>query len=348
VRRHVLELAGCLLGLVLIVVLLSIVPPATARAGSRAPSGGISCATCSGTDLVIPGGLQLGTTAHKFGYLWASDSSYGELHTYRPSDGADYGGIQFRNGETTFYGGNGLAIFTDTVDRAFASQLNLGTVYATSIYSGNTATTLHTLKAGSHSLTFDNAGALKVDGATVGGGESLNYSIVDAAGIVGGSTTAGSITTGVRFRPMKSAHVTGCRFYWSGPNTTIKVSLWTNAAGGVRLATVNVSTTGTGAYVGTFSSAISTVAALYQYDAYCTIWDSSATNYQRVTATSLCLPGSTGSNACVNNADNWVSWSPTFQVGGFNYYASGDQLPSSGGTGTNSEYYPIEPTYTVP
>lgn len=186
----------------------------------------------------------------------------------------------------------------------------------------------------------------KIIAGSVGSSTALWYSLADAANSTngGGTSVNGSFTVGTKLRVTAACTMTGVRFYWNGANKTIKCSLF--ASGGSNLATGNVSTTGTGVYTATFGTPYSiNLATAYSTVFYVGIWDNSGAVYQNMTITNLSLPWNT---AGVSNADNPTLVSPYIQVIGNNFFAAGDVAPTGGGAGTNPEWYPVDPVYTVP
>ncbi len=171
------------------------------------------------------------------------------------------------------------------------------------------------------------------------------FSVVNIANQKGGSNIASNTSVGMRFQVSRKVSITGAQFYWSGAAQTVKVSLWTRA--GVRSASVNVTTTNVPSiWTATFGSPVSVnVGDVY----YVVMWETSGTNYQNMTVTNICLPGSSGASgagfACTNNAANPTVVAPAIVAEGYNWFVAGDGVPTAGGAGVNNEYYPIEPTY---
>jgi hypothetical protein len=164
--------------------------------------------------------------------------------------------------------------------------------------------------------------------------ETITYSFVDSGSNRDvGDSAAGNFTVGAVFVATTPMTITGARFYWSGANKTVKVSIW-NAAGSV-LATVNQATTGSAIYTVTFASPVSITTSGTYRDLTIGMYDTSAAVYQRITAATH-QPASSGTQVFMHGRGyGWISNA---------MFLAGDAKPTSAG----SETYPIEPVFTVP
>jgi len=151
-----------------------------------------------------------------------------------------------------------------------------------------------------------------------------------------GTGNAAGQNAGVKFVMTTDATCTGIRFYWN-PNTsrTVRCNIW-KVSNTTSQGSVDVSTSGSGTYTGTFSSPISLSKGV-TYIASC--WDTSGNDYTFVTGP-LVYPNSTNSQTpglCGGEYMIWVAWD--------NWSASSNAFPSSN---ANTERYPVEPVFTVP
>ena len=91
------------------------------------------------------------------------------------------------------------------------------------------------------------------------------------------TSSIGSLTTGVEFYPIDQCIISGVRFYWAGPATTIHASLW---SGSILLTSSSVSVTGPGIYSSLFSSSYTiTGSGGVNTSHYVAIWDTSGAHY---------------------------------------------------------------------
>lgn len=224
---------------------------------------------------------------------------------------------------------SGHRIFTDVanVDHDISGASG---AYSTIADEGSNLTQRSTVNfIGANVACTDNAGATRTD-CTVSGPPEI---VIDMAALVASGTStneAGDISLGTDFVLTAASTVTGVKFYWAGPATTVKVSLWLQGSG-TRVASGTGSVTGAGLKTISFSSPYS------------------ASAYTRYVA-------SVHDNAGLNFTDSsFVTWLPAadpfingphfVQINRSEYHA-GDLMPDT--AAGLSIVYPITPILTVP
>lgn len=133
---------------------------------------------------------------------------------------------------------------------------------------------------------FEISRRMNVQGVATPQGERLDLSIIDldlaANGGSDATNNAGPAATATKFYFSQPGQIYGARFFWAGSTArTVRIKLWTGAG---QQATVNVSTTGVGTYVGYFSSPIT----IEPYVIFTmSIFDTSGTDYTKIDTSSL-------------------------------------------------------------
>lgn len=188
---------------------------------------------------------------------------------------------------------------------------------------------------------FEISRCMNVMGVATPQGERLDLSIIDldlaSNGGSDATNNAGPAATASKFYFSQPGQLYGARFFWAGSTArTVRIKLWTGAG---QQATVNVSTTGLGTYVGYFSSPIT----IEPYVVYTmSIFDTSGTDYTKIDTTSL-----TTYVPALLNAQNGVAvycgkgcWYTSIST----FAANDTAIPNSAAVG---ERYLIDPIFVL-
>lgn len=198
-------------------------------------------------------------------------------------------------------------------------------------------------------LTYNAQGIITVAGnGSSGSGVSTDgWSLVDA---VAADTTnvnmavGGSFTVGGKLKFTHTLTVTGGRFYWAGGvgAKTVVVTLWDPSNASVGSGSVAVNSAGV--YSVTFSSSVSVLSANVMKVYTIGMWDNSGNGYTRLVGAGYPLiPGRSDSSSALS-----VLASPHVMWTGMYFNGAGNSQPTTSSLGGSTEFYPVEPTYTIP
>jgi len=146
---------------------------------------------------------------------------------------------------------------------------------------------------------------------------------------------------GQRFYFTTAATITGVRFFWNGPNRTVRVLLH-QAHANTLLAFVDVNTTGSALYAPSFAAGV----PITPYVSYTvSIYETSNNNNIQP-----CAPN--GANAANNGILNYPFSAGTFYVVTNHYFCGGACATSNATQPTSqlstSQIFPVQPKYTIP